>query len=208
MLLNNEIDVGLVPVAVIPRLKQPHIISDFCIGCNGAVASVCLFSEVPLHEIKTLLLDYQSRTSAALTRILVKDYWKINPLLVETTEDFRGHIKGTTAGLIIGDRAFEQRTLSPFIYDLGLAWKEYTGLPFVFAAWVSNKKQDVDFVLEFNAANRTGIENIDEVVAGNPFNLFDLKAYYTSYVSYELDQKKMEGLNQFLEMLPAFKPQF
>jgi len=207
MLLADEIDVGLVPVAVLPRLTQGHIISDYCISCNGAVASVCLFSDVPVYEIKSLLLDYQSRTSVALAKILVTDYWKINPELVETSEDFRGRIKGTTAGLIIGDRAFEQRKISPYIYDLGLAWKQYTGLPFVFAAWVSNKELNPGFVEEFNEANRIGIDAIDEVVAGNPYSLFDLKEYYTRYISYQYDVSKQKGLNLFLQTLPAFKPQ-
>ena len=68
MLLEDKIDVGLVPVAIIPEMKEHHIISDYCIGSVGAVASVCLFSEVPLDKIKNVLLDYQSRTSVALLK--------------------------------------------------------------------------------------------------------------------------------------------
>ncbi len=74
MLLNDEIDVGLVPVAILPKMKEHYIISDYCIGSVGAVASVCLFSEVPLHEMKMVLLDYQSRTSVALLKVLIKEY--------------------------------------------------------------------------------------------------------------------------------------
>src|SRR5688500_8622220 len=69
-LLKNEIDVGLVPVAIIPRLKYYELITDYCISCDGPVASVCLFSDVPLAEVETVLLDYQSRTSVELARIL------------------------------------------------------------------------------------------------------------------------------------------
>src|SRR4051812_10140619 len=100
MLLNDEIDVGLVPVAIIPRLKESYIISDYCIGAEGEVASVCLFSDVPLGEVKEVLLDYQSRTSVQLARLLLKEYWKVNPVLTDAAEDFRDHIKGTTAGLV------------------------------------------------------------------------------------------------------------
>ena len=60
-LLNNEIDIGLVPVAVLPAMQEYHIVADYCIGCKGEVASVCLFSNVPLYEIETILLDYQRR---------------------------------------------------------------------------------------------------------------------------------------------------
>src|ERR1700712_2405575 len=103
MLLNNQIDVGLVPIAIIPEMDEWHIISDHCIGAEGAVASVCLFSETPLENIEKVLLDYQSRTSVALAKVLLREYWKIDPQLVNATEDFRNHIKGTTAGLVIGD---------------------------------------------------------------------------------------------------------
>ncbi len=201
MLLNNEIDVGLVPVAIIPRLKEHYIISDYCIGTTGEVASVCLFSDVPIEEAKEVLLDYQSRTSVRLAKILLKEYWKINPLLTDAKADFRDHIKGTTAGLVIGDRAFEQRKVSPYVYDLGKAWRDLTGLPFVFAAWISNKKLDDVFIAGFNAATGAGMKVIDEIVAQNPYSLFDLKKYFTQYISYTLDDKKKAGLNLFLEKI-------
>ena len=89
MLLNDEIDVGLVPVAVIPEMKEYHIISDYCIGSDGEVASVCLFSEVSLYDIKTILLDYQSRTSVALLKILIREYWKINVVFQNTANGFQ-----------------------------------------------------------------------------------------------------------------------
>ena len=76
-LVNNEIDIGLVPVAVLPQMKNHYFVGDYGIACNGEVATVCLFSEVPLEEIETVQLDYQSRTSVALLKILLKEHWKI-----------------------------------------------------------------------------------------------------------------------------------
>ena len=201
LLQQDEIDVGLVPVAAIPHLKESHIITDYCIGAEGPVASVCLFSEVPLEKIEQVLLDYQSRTSVALARILIREYWNINPQLTAAREDFRDHIRGTTAGVVIGDRALEQRKVSPYVYDFGEAWKAYTGLPFVFAAWISNKPLDKDFIHAFSEANRYGLDRIDEVVAKNPYLVFDLKKYYTQHISYQLTQSKRAGLALFLEKL-------
>jgi len=200
-LLNNEIDLGLVPVAIIPKLSEHHIIGDYCIGADGEVASVCLFSDVPIGEITEVLLDYQSRTSVQLAKILLKEYWKIDPVLINAKADFRQHIKATTAGLVVGDRAFEQRKLSRYAYDLGKAWKELTGLPFVFAAWISNKKLDDDFISSFNAATGAGMQFIDKIVAQNPYSLFDLNRYFTQYISYTLDERKKAGMNLFLEKL-------
>jgi len=205
MLLNDEIDVGLVPVAIIPKLAEYHIIGDYCIGANAEVASVCLFSDVPIEQVQEVLLDYQSRTSVRLAKILLKEYWKVNPMLTDAKADFREHIKETTAGLVIGDRAFEQRKVSPYIYDLGTAWRELTGLPFVFAAWISNKKLDNDFVAAFNAATGAGVQVIDTIVAQNPYQLFDLKKYFTRHISYTLDDNKLKGLHLFLEKLKTLE---
>jgi chorismate dehydratase len=201
MLQNDEIDMGLVPVAIIPHLRESYINGNYCIGSNGAVASVCLFSETPLEKITTVLLDYQSRTSVLLARVLLREYWKLHPELVDAGKDFRDHIKGTVAGVVIGDRALEQRKTSPYIYDLGEAWKVFTGLSFVYAAWISNKPLDAAFVAQFDEANRLGIGQIDAVVAENPFPAFNLHDYFTRYLDYRLDEPKRKGLEKFLRYL-------
>jgi len=201
MLLNDEIDVGLVPVVVIPQLKDPHIITDYCIGSEGEVASVGLFAEVPLSQVTTVLLDHQSRTSVQLAKLLLKEYWQKEVVFEEAGEDFRSRITGTTAGIVIGDRALEQRNISAHSYDLGTAWKAFTGLPFVFAAWVANKSLGEDFEDAFNRANGYGVAHIDEVVTENPYTTYDLKKYYTQNISYRLDEEKREGLALFLNKL-------
>lgn len=200
MLLENVIDIGLVPVAIIPKMKEYYINSDYCIGCNGQVASVCLFSEVPLKEIKTILLDYQSRSSVALLKALIKDYWKVDVLFEETSGEYQSRISGATAGLIIGDRALQQRQISPYIYDLGLAWKNYTGLPFVFAAWISNKKLSEGFIHSFNDTNAFGLNRIEQVVQENPCKIFDLKYYYTDCIKFYLDDDKRRALELILKL--------
>jgi chorismate dehydratase len=199
MLLKDEIDMGLVPVAVIPSLPEFYINGHYCIGSNGKVASVCLFSDCPIGNIDKVLLDYQSRTSVQLAKILLKEYWKISPELIGAGKDFRNHIGGTTAGVVIGDRALEQRKLSPYVYDLGEAWKDFTGLPFVFAAWISNRPLDAGFIAAFDEANRQGILHIDEVVTENPYPIFNLRDYFTQYLDYRLDEGKRQGLQKFLE---------
>jgi len=202
MLLNNEIDVGLIPVAAIPDLPEWHVVGDYCIGAEGEIASVCLFSEVPMNEIKKVYLDYQSRSSVALLQWLMKEYWGIEPEIVHAKdESYREHIKGTTAGLVIGDRALEQRRISTFIYDLGSEWRAITGLPFVFAAWVSTQKLPDDFIQVFNEANELGLQHIDEIVAQTPFDIYDLKKYYTLHLSYRLDERKKQGMKRFLQII-------
>jgi chorismate dehydratase len=202
LLIENKIDVGLIPVAIMPRLNEHYIITDYCIGADGPVASVCLFSDTSIEEVQKVYLDYQSKTSVHLAKILLKDYWKINVEFIDASgEDFRELIKDTTAGVVIGDRALEQRTKSKYIYDLGEAWKKYTGLPFVFAAWIANKKLPEYFVTAFNEANGQGILHLDKVIAENSSLHFDLEQYYTEYISYRLDQEKRKGMELFLDLL-------
>jgi len=163
LLKDDEIDIGLIPVAAIHQLPVHYIVGNYCIAAEGEIASVCLFSEVPMNQVERIFLDYQSRSSVALLQWLMREYWGINPELVQTTDDsYRKEIKGTTAGLVIGDRALEQRKISTFIYDLGSEWRAITGLPFVFAAWVSNKPLDPLFIESFDKANAIGLQHIDE----------------------------------------------
>jgi chorismate dehydratase len=201
MLLRKEIDMGLVPVSIIADMPEYYINGDFGIGSDGPVASVGIFSEVPMQEITRVLLDYQSRTSVQLARILLERYWKIRPELVNAGIDFQDQIRGTTAAVVIGDRAFQQRMVSPFVYDLGEAWKNMTGLPFVFAAWISNKPLDPGFIARFDEANRMGVSQISQVVKDNPYPLFNLSDYFTRYLCYPLTANHRLGLEKFIAAL-------
>ena len=109
--------------------------------------------------------------------------------------------KGKTAAIVIGDRAFEQRSINKYYYDLAEAWIDFTGLPFVFAAWVANKKLPDDFIFQFNEAMKIGLQNIEVIARENLSPYYDLKTYYTSNISYELTVNKRKGLEKFLGYL-------
>lgn len=203
-LLSGEADLGLIPVAVIPQLKQHEIISDYCIGATGAVDSVLILSEVPIENITTLYLDYHSRTSVELAKILLNNYWKKEVQFIAASSGFETKIKGTTAAVVIGDRALQLRSSFNYVYDLALAWQQFTQLPFVFAAWVANKKLPDDFQKEFNAACKYGITHIDELIPELKLEkdfYADSKNYLTHSISYLLDDEKRKGLQLFLNYL-------
>jgi len=200
-LLDDDIDIGLVPVTVISQMKAYYIVSDYCIGADGNVASVCLFSDVELNKIEKVLLDYQSKTSVALCKVLLKNFWKKDVALEDAQQDFAEQIKGTTAGVLIGDRALKQRKKSKYIYDLAGEWKTFAGLPFVFAAWISNKKLPEDFIESFNQKNSEGVNNIETVIKENECDFYDLRTYYTKNISYNLNEEKRKGLRLFLDLL-------
>ena len=202
-LLDDTIDIGLIPVAIMPLLSNPQIVSKYVIGTEGEVASVALFSQVPMDQIEKVYLDYQSRTSVQLAKVLLAQYWNKEVAFLIATEGYINEISGTTAGVIIGDRALASLNHFEHVYDLGLAWKQYSGLPFVFAAWVANKPIPAEFLEAFDAANGYGLSNLEQVIALIPAaeQVYDLHKYYTENISYELTPEKRKGLELFLELI-------
>ncbi len=203
--LEGEADLGLIPVAVIPLLKEAHILPGYCIGADGAVESVKLYSHVPLHEIKTIRLDYQSRTSVTLARALAKELWKISPRWEKAEPGFEAGLSGDTAGVVIGDRTFSLNTTFPYELDLAEEWKKLTGLPFVFACWVSNKPLPADFIARFSAALELGLGRIAEVIAEESpkYAPFDVENYLLESLKLRLDERGEEALALFLEKMKA-----
>ena len=200
-LIDGQIDIGLVPVAITPFLTDPHIVSDYCIGTRTKVASVAIFSKVPMDQIESIYLDYQSRTSVQLARILLQAFWKKDIQFLKAQEGYIQEIEGTTAGVIIGDRALVNLTNFDYVYDLGEAWIEHTGLPFVFAAWMSNQPIPEAFKTLFNNANAYGVEHIDEVLNQLPPRThdYDMEVYYTKNIEYQLTDTMQQGMQLFLE---------
>jgi len=207
-LIDGQIDIGLVPVAITPFLTDPHIVSDYCIGTRTKVASVAIFSKVPMDQIESIYLDYQSRTSVKLARFLLQAFWKKDIQFLKAQEGYIQAIEGTTAGVIIGDRALVNLTNFDYVYDLGEAWIEHTGLPFVFAAWMSNQPIPEAFKTLFNNANAYGVEHIDEVLNQLPPRThdYDMEVYYTKNIEYQLTDTMQQGMQLFLEKVKLLAP--
>jgi chorismate dehydratase len=200
--LKKEADIGLVPVAILPQLKGYKRIADAGISANGKVGSVMLYSEVPLNQIKEIWLDNESRTSVMLTKILAKELWKMDPLWKEAVPGYEKKIKGNTAGVVIGDRALDMLSRFPYEFDLAEAWKELTGLPFVFACWVASPGVPQEFILRFEKAIRDGITELDSVIAlsGNDEKT---KNYLKNNIHYPIGTLENQGLQRFLSYLAS-----
>ncbi len=204
MLKMGELDVALVPVALLPELPEYHIVSDYCIASDHEVASVCLFSEKPLSEIKRVYLDYQSKTSVALLKILFKHHWNLEvEFLSASDESYIDKIQTDTAGLIIGDRALQFRDRFAYRYDLATAWREMTGLPFVFAVWVSVREMEESWIGQFIKVQQSGLQQFDAFVEMKPdINIvYDLYKYFRYNLTYTLDDKKKSAIQFFLSKI-------
>ena len=109
--------------------------------------------------------------------------------------------------MVIGDRAFELNNKYKYIYDLAAIWKEMTKLPFVFAAWIANKKLSQNFIIEFNHSLKYGLNNIDRALVQHGENYFaclDPKDYLSNNISYLLDSDKLKAMNIFLKSINKY----
>jgi len=201
MLRDGTIDMALLPVAAMPEIEGARIVSDYGIAAEGNVVSVALFSQVPIEQIEAVYLDYQSRTSVRLAQVLLEGYWQKQVEYKKASEHYIDYINGTNAGVIIGDRALQQLHNFEYVYDLSAAWKEYTGLDFIFAAWIANKDLPADFLNAFNEANAEGLKHLDKVIDANTFPYYDLHTYYTENIKFVLDEQKKAGLKRFLDLI-------
>jgi chorismate dehydratase len=194
--IDGSVDLGLIPVAAIPFVPNANIITDYCIGSVGAVNSVFIFSSVPADQIRTVKLDRESRTSNNLAKVLLKFHFKQDATF---TTDLDAN---TDAIVLIGDRTFGKKDDYPFVYDMGEEWMKFTGLPFVYAAWVANKPIPEAFVNEFNAALKLGLASRVAVVKNLPVNpLFDLEDYLMHKLDFDLTDEKRKALNLFLSYI-------
>lgn len=195
-LIDNKVDIGLIPVATIPLVSNANIITNYCIGSIGAVNSVFIFSNVPVNEIKTVKLDAHSRTSNNLAKVLLKFHFKVD---VEFTTNLEAE---TDAFVLIGDRTFGKKGDFKFAYDMGEEWMKFTGLPFVYAAWVANKTIPEAFVKEFDKALALGLANRESVLKELPvLPNFDLKDYLFDKLNFDLTDDKRKALNLFLDYI-------
>lgn len=200
-IIQNRVDIGLVPVAIIPELNKYTIITDFCIGSIKSSKTVLLLSNTSLKEIKNIYLDNESKTSAMLAKILAKRFWNINPQWhsKKITSDDK-----TDAIVVIGDKTFNLSGKYEYQYDLTAEWFKYTQLPFVFACWVANKELSENFLTKFNHAITFGIIHKTEALKkylNNKIPFYEAEDYINNYISYEFDEAKKKGMNLFFSYL-------
>lgn len=202
LLKSGTIDVGLVPVASLKIFDSYHIIGKHCIAADGKVASVALFSQVPLSQISRVVLDYQSKTSVELCKILFRQHWKREVEFIPAAdEDYLSKMKDDTACLVIGDRALKLLGKVNFVYDLAEAWKEMTGLPFVFALWLSLRPIPEAFIKDFDEANELGLKALPKVLEQLHFEEYDLKTYFTENIHYSLTPEMRDAIALFLSLI-------
>ena len=215
MLQHEMLDAALVSI-IEPLLNPGYLILDgVAVASDGPVLSVYLATKVPLESIKVVHCDSASLTSLNLLRVLLAARGltpEFRPL-----QDYQGAM-GLDSVLLIGDPAITFRQQNPphQLWDLGQAWQELTGLPFVYAVWAIRESQvQTDLLKKLWDAKQLGMEQLDTLVAKDPrFDLSFRKSYVGSAIHYDLGEKEKKGVTTFVDQLrnlvegPIFDPRF
>jgi chorismate dehydratase len=205
-LQNGNCDIALVPVGALSDFQGISVMKDHCLGADGKVDSVFLFSHVPVRQAETLILDPHSRSSNGLAAVLLKEYWERELPQVQPKGERFSQIQGTACGVAIGDKAFAMKDQFPYVYDLAEIWKRYSGLPFVFAVWAyredtisTESLERVRAALEWGRVNRQ--QSAHKWAATYGYQLEDAANYLMNSISYEFDSAKHEAMKKYFYLL-------
>lgn len=218
LLHEGVVDLGLIPV--VEYLRGTYaIVPGVSIASDGTVASVAVFSRVPIEQARTIALDVSSRTSVALTRVMCARRWGIRPEFVHADPDIRAMLDRADAALVIGDPALaiDPAALGVRKYDLGDEWKALTGLPFVYAVWAGRPGVASRVHCQaLNEARDRGLANLDVIArlegGGDAAREVRVRRYLSDNVKYGLGEAERAGLSQFHRLvvevgaMPALQP--
>jgi len=207
-LRDGSLDVGLVPSVEVARIPGLAVVPGIAIAATHEVRSVLLVSKVPVAEIRSIALDENSRTSAALVRILLAERYGLAPELRPARADLDEMLAGSDAALLIGDPALTVPRDRYVVLDLAGEWLELTGLPFVFAVWAVREEVANESLVETLAASlATGLAELDAIVAETaeetglaPAVLSD---YYRRNLRFTMGPAEQAGLSEFLRRAAA-----
>ncbi len=197
-LADGTVDVGLVPVVEALRHGGYRIFPDAAIGCVGEVLSVKLFSNVPLADIRSVRLDPSSRTSNALTRVLLEGTYALSPRYLNADHPD----EPADATVIIGDPVLRRTEKAHAELDLGQAWYDATGLPFVFAVWVGRPEAATAHAAHILAeSKRVGVQNIDAIAtreaAARDMDPDLCRRYLREHICFDLAEAQQAGIKWF-----------
>jgi chorismate dehydratase len=204
LLDEGAIDLGLIPTIAYLARPGDRVVPAVGIVSDGPVASVAIFTRRPIREIRSLALDTSSRTSVALTRILCARVFGVTPSFVPHAPELGSMLSSCDAALLIGDPALfaDHRALASEKIDLGEAWTNWTGWPFVWAFWAGRPDAaDRHVVRRLQEARDAGVAASDAIAdaycEGNPARRGIARRYLQEYIQYELSDRALDGVRAF-----------
>ena len=211
MLAGGEVDAALVPVIEYQRIPGIVIVPDACVGSRSAVRSVVLVTKLNnLKKVKRVALDDSSRTSAALVRIIFREFLGFEPEWQSSHPDLRSMLQHSDAALIIGDPAMQIPRDQLRVFDLATLWHEFTGLGFVFAMWMARKDRVGKIrSIDFAAARDEGLANLESIARSYAKQVGltedEIKNYLTENIAFSVDEELRRGLTLYFDLAQNHK---
>ena len=206
LLHDGRVDLGLIP-AIEYLSGDYYIVPDVAIASDGEIASVAVFTRVPIEQVRTLALDISSRTSVALTRVLCAKHWHITPSFTPADPDLETMLSRADAALVIGDPALRIDAAKHHVtkIDLGSEWRALTGLPFVYAMWTGRAgAASPDQCRALQHARDRGVAHVAEiardVARGDSGRETQALHYLRDNLKYGLGEREAQGLRRFHEL--------
>ena len=206
LLARGAVDAALVPVIEYQRLPEVVIVSNACVGAMGLVRSVVLVTRyADLREVQTIALDESSRTSAALVRIIFREFLGCEPRTEAARPNIHTMLREYDAALIIGDPAMTFARAGLYVHDLARLWREHTGLGFVFALWMAHEHAASSVrAVDFAAARDEGLAHTEEIIAQYETELglprAELRTYLHENLCFELNAEMRAGLELYFQL--------
>ncbi|HEY0405491.1 MAG TPA: menaquinone biosynthesis protein [Pyrinomonadaceae bacterium] len=206
MLARGEVEAALVPVIEYQRIPEVLIVPNVCVGSRERVRSVVLVTRgMELKEARSVALDTSSRTSAALVRVIFREFLGFEPEWKAAAPDLEAMLREADAALLIGDPAMTFPRAGLRVYDLASLWREKTGLGFVFAMWMAREAAAVEArAIDFAGARDEGLARVEEIAAAYETTLglprAELCSYLLENISFSLDASMRAGLDLFYKL--------
>lgn len=199
----DKADIALIPVGALESIGDHRIVSNYCIGCDGTVRTVCIFSNTQMDEISHVYLDEDSRTSVLFAKILFSGYFKKSVIFINAIK--YQDLRHGEASLLIGDKVFYIEDKFAYKYDIGEIWKTWMGLPIAFAVWVAKPRIDDGVIEALNTALHFGLSHMEEAIAPYMTEHLDLDRYFRENIDYNLNDEKLKSLQVFRDWRKALQ---
>lgn len=208
-LYNQEIDLGLIPVAELLKRKDYRVVPEISISSFGKVDSVIILAKSDIKDLRTIAVDKRSQSSTALLRIVLELFNNIQPQYIPTDIDREDMLDGVDGAMLIGDSGLRQCYADESlynIYDLGEIWTEKTGLPFVYAVFAVNNNvilgSNLNSLIESKKHGLGIVDKISEIeskILGIDYEI--CHKYLRDRIKYGLGEEEIKGIIRYSELL-------
>jgi len=206
LLARGEVEAALVPIIEYQRIPDVQVVPGVCVGSHSAVRSVVLISKyADLKKVSRVGLDFSSRTSQALVKIIFREFLSCEPQWEISRPDVHDMLKDNDAALLIGDPAMNMTLPDVHVFDLASVWRRFTNTGFVFAMWMARAGAVTAVrAIDFAGARDEGLENVEQIISecetDMPLPRAEIRKYLTENITFNLDDELEKGMRLYFEL--------